>query len=133
MELEFIRWVTSVLWEVRELAGPEVSEVRDQLDRALLSAPSNTAEGNGKRIGRSRYQFFHDARGSATECPACLDALVAKVAASDDRVAEGKTFLLCVVQMLSKMIDPSEKPPGVREDRSDYGFVGTTEDDDEHD
>ena len=38
----------------------------------------NTAEGNGRRQGRQRAKFFDDARGSAIECAACLDASVAK-------------------------------------------------------
>jgi four helix bundle protein len=51
-------------------------ELIEQLDRASLSVLLNTAEGNGKRQGQ-RAKFFDDARGSAFECAACLDASVA--------------------------------------------------------
>ena len=90
LELKFIGWVTPLLEEVSQNAAGKTSEVRDQLDRASLSALLNTAEGNGKRQRQVRAKFFDDARGSATECAACLDALIAKGAAREERVAEGK-------------------------------------------
>jgi len=65
----------------------------------------NTAEGNGKRQGRQRAKFFDDARGSAVECAACLDALAAKGLATPKRMAEGKALLLRVVGMLTKLVD----------------------------
>ena len=65
VELEFIRWVTDLLKEIKGNKDAETSEVRDHLDRASLSALLNTAEGNGKRIGGSRAKFLDDARGSA--------------------------------------------------------------------
>src|ERR1700735_5172644 len=77
-ELEFIEWVTPVLDEAAVSTKGRTREVCDQLDRASLSALLNTAEGNGKRQRQVRAKFFDDARGSATECAACLDALVAR-------------------------------------------------------
>ena len=38
----------------------------------------NIAEGNGKYAAPDRCRFFDIARGSALECAACLDVLVAK-------------------------------------------------------
>ena len=78
LELAFIGWVTTLFEELREQKTPRVAEVCDHLDRASLSCLFNTAEGNGKRQRAIRAKFFDDARGSATECTACLDALVAK-------------------------------------------------------
>ena len=43
--------------------GP-TRELREQLDRASLSALANIAEGNGRRQRRQRAKFFDDARGS---------------------------------------------------------------------
>jgi hypothetical protein len=60
---------------------------------------------NGKRQGRQRVKFFDDARGSALECAACLDAAVAKRLVSADRVCSGKQMLARVVAMLSRLID----------------------------
>ncbi len=105
LELKFIAWVTPLLEEVSQAAAVKTSEVRDQLDRASLSALLNTAEGNGKRQRQVRAKYFDDARGSATECAACLDALVAKSAAKAARVVEGKKMLLRIVSMLCGLID----------------------------
>ncbi|MES2708018.1 MAG: four helix bundle protein [Verrucomicrobiota bacterium] len=104
VELAFLGWVTLLLHEIKSVAGGFHREVCDQLDRASLSALLNTAEGNGKRQGKQRAKFFDDARGSAVECAACLDALVAKGLARMERVAEGKTMLLRVVGMLTRLV-----------------------------
>lgn len=65
----------------------------------------NTAEGNGRRQRRTRAKFFDDARGSATECAACLDALVAKGVCSGGETDEGKLLLLRIASMLTKLIE----------------------------
>lgn len=108
VELLFITWVTRLLSEIRSSATAFHREVCDQLDRASLSALLNTAEGNGKRQGKQRAKFFDDARGSAVECAACLDALVAKELTEKDRIMEGKTLLVRVVEMLTKLVDRFE-------------------------
>ncbi|MDR3459407.1 MAG: four helix bundle protein [Verrucomicrobiae bacterium] len=103
--LQFIAWVTPLLEEVSRTAAGKTREVCDQLDRASLSTLLNTAEGNGKRQRQVRAKYFDDARGSATECAACLDALVAKNAASAGRVISGKQLLGRIVSMLCGLID----------------------------
>jgi hypothetical protein len=64
--------------------------LREQLDGASLWALLNTAEGHGRRQGGQRAKCFDDARGSAIECAACLDASVAKGFASLDRIKPAK-------------------------------------------
>ncbi|HMP90857.1 MAG TPA: four helix bundle protein, partial [Kiritimatiellia bacterium] len=49
-----------------------------QLDRASTSIPLNIAEGNGMYTEADRCRFFDIARGTALECPACLDVMIAK-------------------------------------------------------
>ena len=94
LELKFLAWATEFLVELSDFPSPvNKRELTDQLDRASLSALLNTAEGNGKRRGRQRAKFFEDARGSASECAACLDAPVAKRFVSKDRVRSGKEML----------------------------------------
>src|SRR5215472_18574730 len=78
LELKFLTWVTQFLADISDPSLAQTRELREQLDRASLSALLNTAEGNGRRQGRQRAKFFDDARGSAIECAACLDAPVAK-------------------------------------------------------
>jgi len=85
-----------------------------------LSALLNTAEGNGKRQRQIRAKFFDDARGSATECAACLDALVVKGACNEARVVEGKETLVRIVSMLTKMVQMFSGEGQIREDEAEY-------------
>ena len=119
LELRFIAWTTALLAEVSAERKARVAEVSDHLDRASLSSLFNTAEGNGKRQRPIRAKFFDDARGSATESAACLDALVAKGACRPERVAEGKTMLLRIVSMLSRLVERFEESE-LKEDSGEY-------------
>jgi len=113
LELEFISWLTDLFEELREKKTCRLTEVLDQLDRASLSQLLNTAEGNGKRISQLRARFFDDARGSTTECAACLDALVAKKACVPKRVEQGKAMLVRIVSMLTKLVDRFDDTSGM--------------------
>jgi hypothetical protein len=99
----------------------------------------NTAEGNGRRQRRTRAKFFDDARGSATECAACLDALVAKGVCSGGEIDEGKQLLLRIASMLTKLIErfdtsssSSSSSSIIREEPDKGGFECEDENDDEH-
>ena len=119
LELQFISWVTELFENIGEIKGKRLAEVCDQLERASLSALLNTAEGNGKRQRLVRAKFFDDARGSATECAGCLDALVAKRARTKDQVQGGKEMLFRIVSMLSKLVQRFEadgSAPGIMRD-----------------
>ena len=105
IELRFVAWVADVLEEISAMPARKTGEVCDQLDRASLSCLLNTAEGNGKRQRQIRAKFFDDARGSATECAACLDALVAKKVLKEERIYEGKTILVRIVSMLCGLVN----------------------------
>ena len=104
LQLKFISWVTPLVEQVQQQAPGKTVEIRKQLDRASLSVLLNIAEGNGKRQQRTRAKFFDDARGSASESAACLDALVAKGVCSTQQVADGKQMLQRVIAMLTKLI-----------------------------
>lgn len=126
LELAFVAWLTPLLTKVKQSATTtRTAEVIDQLDRASLSALLNTAEGNGRRQRPQRARFFDDARGSATECAACLDALVAKKLSSAEEVSEGKELLLRVVSIPTKRIERFDQR--LNEDAGSYGI----EDEDE--
>ena len=112
LELRFIAWLADLFEELHIAKPRRVAETLDQLDRASLSVLLNIAEGNGRRGSQQRVRFFDDARGSATECAACLDALVAKRATSGARTAEGKALLVRVVSILSKLIERFEGSAG---------------------
>lgn len=113
-ELRFLYWVTPLIEEAKKVARSKAREVCEQLDRASLSLLLNTAEGNGKRRGQVRAKYFDDARGSATECAACLDALVAKAAFTPDRIIEGKLILVEIVSMLCALVDRFDEAGGCR-------------------
>jgi len=120
-ELKFIKWVTPLLDEAVASVKGRTREVCDQLDRASLSALLNTAEGNGKRQRQIRAKFFDDARGSATECAACLDGLVAKGLVLPERIVMGKDLLLKIVSMLSGLVNRFDGSPDLlREEFSEY-------------
>jgi four helix bundle protein len=105
VELGFVTWIAAFLEDASQWSAQHRRELIEQLYRASLSVLLNTAEGNRKRQGQLRAKFFDDARGSAIECAACLDASVAKGFVSIDRVRPGKEMLARVVAMLTRLID----------------------------
>lgn len=140
IELGFITWVTALLTKIKQRpADARIAEVSDQLDRGSLSSLLNTAEGNGRRQRRTRAKFFDDARGSVTECAACLDALVAKGACTEQEIQEGKEMLLCIASTLTKRIalsgssSSSSRSTIVREEPHEEEFDDEGEEEDEDD
>ena len=97
--LTFITWATELISKVDVKAA-----VKDQLDRASTSVPLNIAEGNGKFAIKDRCRFLDFARGSALECAACLDVLVAKKLSEEAVVRAGKEQLFEIVSMLMGLI-----------------------------
>ena len=79
------------------------SGLSDQLRRASLSIPLNIAEGSGKPTMADRKRFCGIARGSAMECSAILDACRVLSLADEEVIVEGKTLLVRIVAMLTKM------------------------------
>jgi len=120
IELQFVEWSTDLLSGIEPRKGVRIGEICDQLDRASLSALLNTAEGNGKRRRQQRAKFFDDARGSVTECAACLDALVAKKVASNDEIEEGKVLLVRAYSMLTKLVSIFDESGLLKEDEGEY-------------
>ena len=110
--IKFVVWSDEILETL-----PKNLAVHGQLDRAATSMSLNIAEGNGKYTAADRCRFFDIARGSALECAACLDVLVAK-----KRLAEagpGKAILVRIVSMLAGLIR-STSPDRVHEERGSY-------------
>ena len=95
----FITWISEVLETI-----PKNLSVHNQLDRASTSIPLNIAEGNGIHTSADRCRYFDSARGSALECAACLDVLVAKKKVDRDYVKKGKDLLYQIVSMLIGLI-----------------------------
>ena len=110
--IKFVAWSTELLVQI-----PTKAAVKDQLDRASTSVPLNIAEGNGKFAIKDRCRFLDFARGSALECAACLDVVVAKGLLNESTIQSGKTQLLEIVSMLMGLI--SSLSTRVQEDDSD--------------
>jgi four helix bundle protein len=91
----FIVWLSALLE-----GTVRIGEVKDQLDRASTSIALNIAEGNGKYTPKDRSRFFDIAHGSALECAAGLDILVAGTKLTPDQIRPGKERLHRVVRML---------------------------------
>ncbi len=97
--LAFIDWLNPLLRRM-----PKGLAVFDQLDRASTSIPLNIAEGNGKFTKPDRCRYFDHARGSALECAAALDVLVAKGLGTEQEIQPGKERLWRIVSMLVGLI-----------------------------
>jgi four helix bundle protein len=113
--LKFVSWATDLIAKVESKAA-----VKDQLDRASTSIPLNIAEGNGKFAIKDRCRFLDFARGSALECAACLDVLVAKKLSDEAAVRPGKEQLFEIVSMLMGLI--SSLTARVAEEEGTYSF-----------
>lgn len=97
--IALIAWLSGLLENT-----VRIGEVKDQLDRASTSIALNIAEGNGKYTPKDRCRFFDIAHGSAFECAAGLDVLVAKQKFTLDQIRPGKERLQRIVRMLMGLI-----------------------------
>ena len=97
--IAFAGWLSAILE-----GALRVGDVKDQLDRASTSMPLNIAEGNGKYTPKDRCRFFDTAHGSALECAAGLDILVAQTKLTPEQIRPGKERLQRIVRMLMGLI-----------------------------
>lgn len=114
--IAFCAWTGDLLNSVSAKAA-----AKDQLDRASTSISLNIAEGNGKFSAKDRARFLEIARGSALECAAALDVLVARKLATLEQVENAKENLVRIVQMLMGMLRRfSERAGMIREESDEY-------------
>jgi four helix bundle protein len=115
--ISFCGWVGRFLTTISAKAA-----AKDQLDRASTSIPLNIAEGNGKFSPSDRARFFEIGRGSALECAAALDVLVARELATPDQITPAKESLVGIVEMLVGLLRKfSPHSDLLREDEAAYG------------
>jgi len=114
--IAFCAWTGDLLNAIAAKAA-----AKDQLDRASTSIPLNIAEGKGKFSVKDRARFLEIARGSALECAAALDVLVARKLVRLEQVECAKDNLVRIVQMLMGMLRRfSERGEFLREDAEQY-------------
>jgi four helix bundle protein len=98
--ISFVGWTQPLLESL-----PSKVSAKDQLDRASTSVPLNIAEGNAKFSQADRARFLQIAHGSAVECAACLDVLVARGLLDGETALAGKAQLVEVVNMLMGLLN----------------------------
>jgi four helix bundle protein len=124
----FCAWVGDFLPSITQKTA-----AKDQLDRASTSVPLNIAEGNGKFSAKDRARFLEMARGSALECAACLDVLVARKLAAPEHVAGAKAQLAAIVRMMIGLLKRfSERADVLGEQSGCYGYHEDQEHDQDH-
>jgi four helix bundle protein len=124
----FCGWVGDFLPSITQKTA-----AKDQLDRASTSVPLNIAEGNGKFSVKDRARFLEMARGSALECAACLDVLVARKLATLEQVADAKANLAAIVRMMIGLLKRfSERADVLHEEGGAYGYQQDQEHDQDH-
>jgi four helix bundle protein len=90
----------------------------NHLDRAAESILLNIAHASSTWSPKERIVYIGHANGSALECAACLDVLVAKNLLAKDDVDSGKSLLVEVVSMLISMRKTASNR--IREDHAIY-------------
>src|SRR5437764_7200700 len=126
--IAFCAWTGDLLNSISVKAA-----AKDQLDRASTSIPLNIAEGNGKFSAKDRARFLEIARGSALECAAALDVLVARKLVMLEQVADPKAQLAAIVRMMIGLLKRfSERADVLHEEGGSYGYDQDQEHDQDH-
>jgi len=113
-----IEYVAASYGIAKSLAGAN-RHIRDQWLRAAQSIPLNIAEGNGKQSLKDKNRFFEIARGSALECAAIHDMLMAFAAVAAEPNCQGKSQLRRIVSMLTRLIQRTDR---VGQDPIEYEY-----------
>ena len=112
--IDFVVWVTPVIEKLEKSRA-----IRDQLDRASTSIPLNIAEGNAKFSMKDRCRYLDIADGSAVECAAALDVLVAQKRFQAAELRAGKIILQEIVSLVMGLRNYAQSK--IAEDFESYG------------
>ena len=83
---------------------PRQANLKDQAERAAISAIINLAEGAGKITAKDRKKYFSISRGSIQEFSACIDVANALGLLNEAQYNHFQTELLSMVKMVSRLI-----------------------------
>jgi four helix bundle protein len=99
LAVDFVRIVGEILRRVPRGNG----ELVQQLKKASLSLMNNIAEGAGRTTRAEKRRFYSFARGSALECGASIDYIIALKLVSGSLPYDAKQLLVRVTAMLSAL------------------------------
>ena len=97
--MEFVDWVYAVL---KTFPKTEHFRLCDQLSRAVVSIPSNIAEGNGRNSKSDFARFLSIARGSLYETMTQLE--IAKRQGYIDDLSQAENYAISIRKMLNALI-----------------------------
>ena len=98
--------LTAVLYKlVKKLPKEELFSLSDQMRRAVVSIPSNIAEGHDKHTKNEFIQFLTIARGSKTELETQLLICVKVGYLIETEITEALTLLTETGKMLTSLIN----------------------------
>jgi four helix bundle protein len=83
-------------WSSRKMSR----DVRDQLDRSMISVLSNIAEGAGKAAKADKQRFYEIAKGSTLEAAAQVEMLHLALVIDAAEYAAARKLLVDVARML---------------------------------
>ena len=122
LSIDYVAWVCGT---ANRLNGVH-RFARDQWLRASQSISLNIAEGNGKATEGERRRYFEIARGSALECAAVQDVLVACHVLDEHMSCQHKRDLDRMAMMLSRLggrgYAAQEDTPGYGRTEGDFDF-----------
>jgi len=105
LAIKFVAQTTSIF----ALVPAGNANIVDQLKRASISVPLTIAEGSGKTTSIDKKRFYAIARGSAMECAALLDVLVAYLLISPGH-GLGPNPGPCLFNLLGQRRRPGPEP-----------------------
>jgi hypothetical protein len=105
VELEFVAWTTDFFADACESPALHKREILDQLDRASLSAFSirRRETVSDRDFNELSLSMMPEARLLNARLASTLPS--AKRIASEDRIRPGKEMLVCIVAMLTRLVD----------------------------
>ena len=99
--IELLALISDVLDTLAKSKGN--STISEQLKGAGFSIPLNIAEATGRSTVPDQAKHYIIARGSAMECGAIFDVLVALRLLDTQRATKGEDLVERIVSMLTKM------------------------------